>query len=153
MDALDIRYGMKIATEHDNYNSRIHVKKIRYLPIIVFCLFAAMVSSGGDAAAEARLVMFEEDGCAWCEAWHDRIGPIYPKTGEGKAAPLRRVSTIEDRPADLKSIKGIFYTPTFVLVEDGREIGRIVGYPGEDFFWVQLSDLVAKLRTPVAAVR
>ena len=29
----------------------------------------------------------------------------------------------------------VLYTPTFILVEGGQEIGRIEGYPGEDFFW------------------
>ena len=28
-------------------------------------------------------------------------------------------------------------TPTFVLVDRGREVGRIVGYPGSDFFYPQ----------------
>jgi hypothetical protein len=37
------------------------------------------------------------------------------------------------------------YTPTFVLVDRGREIGRIVGYPGEDFFWELLAGLIKKL--------
>ncbi len=27
------------------------------------------------------------------------------------------------------------FTPTFVLVENGVELARIEGYPGEDFFW------------------
>ncbi len=39
----------------------------------------------------------------------------------------------------------ILYTPTFVLVAGGREIGRIEGYAGEHFFWGQLERLVARL--------
>jgi hypothetical protein len=39
------------------------------------------------------------------------------------------------------------FTPTFVLVDEGREIGRIEGYPGEDFFWGLLERL---LQTPPA---
>jgi hypothetical protein len=34
------------------------------------------------------------------------------------------------------------FTPTFVLVADGREVGRITGYPGEDFFWGLLQRLI-----------
>ncbi len=26
-------------------------------------------------------------------------------------------------------------SPTFVLAEHGREIGRVTSYPGPDFFW------------------
>jgi hypothetical protein len=36
------------------------------------------------------------------------------------------------------------FTPTFVLVEDGTEAGRIEGYPGEDFFWPLLAKLIAQ---------
>ncbi len=97
------------------------------------------------AVRAAELVMFESEYCEWCERWHEEIGPIYPKTWEGRVAPLRRVDVDEEWPEDLKSIRGIRYTPTFVLMEDGREVGRLVGYPGEDFFWPLLDDLLAKL--------
>jgi hypothetical protein len=36
-------------------------------------------------------------------------------------------------------------SPTFVLIDDGREVGRITGYPGADFFWGMLAELIAKL--------
>jgi hypothetical protein len=29
----------------------------------------------------------------------------------------------------------VVFMPTFVLVENGKELARIEGYPGEDFFW------------------
>ena len=43
------------------------------------------------------------------------------------------------------STRGVIYTPTFVLIDDGREIARLIGYPGEDFFWPILADHLAKL--------
>jgi hypothetical protein len=39
-------------------------------------------------------------------------------------------------------------TPQFVLVANGREIGRIRGYPGEDHFWGLLGVLIKKLDSP-----
>jgi hypothetical protein len=37
-------------------------------------------------------------------------------------------------------------SPTFVLTDDeGREVGRIVGYPGPDFFWGLFSDMISRL--------
>ena len=36
-------------------------------------------------------------------------------------------------------------TPTFVLADGGAEIGRIVGYPGADFFYPMLSEILEKL--------
>ncbi len=97
------------------------------------------------AQAEIELVMFEEQGCSWCRAWHDEIGAIYPKTAESDIAPLRRVDLHDARPDDLRHIKAIHYTPTFVLVDNGREVARLIGYPGEDFFWPLLSQMLEKL--------
>lgn len=96
-------------------------------------------------ARAAELVMFERAGCAWCEAFDREIAPIYGKTEEGLRAPLRRVDTARPVPPDLAFIETERLTPLFVLVDRGREIGRIRGYPGEDFFWGLLGALVKKL--------
>lgn len=89
----------------------------------------------------ADLVMVEQAGCHYCEQWHAEIGPIYPKTEEGKQAPLRLVN-IRDLPSDVAFVSKPVFTPTFVLVEDGQELGRIEGYPGDDFFWFLLGKLL-----------
>ena len=33
------------------------------------------------------------------------------------------------------------------FVEEGEEVGRIRGYPGDEFFWYLLAELIAKLDT------
>lgn len=109
-------------------------------------LLAAVLAPVPVRAAE--LVMFEAGGCAWCRTWNAVIGPVYPRTEEGRIAPLRRVDKDGPRPDDLRQIEGIAFTPTFVLIEDGREVGRITGYPGEDFFWGLLGQIVARLKSP-----
>lgn len=96
-------------------------------------------------AATAELVMVEEEGCPWCRRWNEEIGGIYAKTEEGQAAPLRRIDIEKPVPPDLTLDMPASYTPTFILVEDGREIGRIEGYPGEDFFWPMLGALLERL--------
>ena len=48
-------------------------------------------------------------------------------------------------PPDLAFIEVERLTPLFVLVDRGREIGRIRGYPGEDHFWGLLGVLMKKL--------
>ncbi len=96
-------------------------------------------------ANAAQLIMFEQAGCEWCEVWDEEIAEIYPKTPEGKRAPIRRVDLHAERPADLTGIKAVRFTPTFVLVDQGREVGRIQGYPGEDFFWGLLGELIERL--------
>ena len=95
--------------------------------------------------------MYRRDGCPWCAKWDREIGPIYPKTEFSRRAPLRTVNLDHDK--DLPVVHGpIIYTPTFVLVEGGKEIGRIEGYPGDEFFWVRLTSLLDKLPAKGAAL-
>jgi hypothetical protein len=89
--------------------------------------------------------MFEQAGCSWCRKFDREIAPVYAKTPEGARAPLRRVSFSQPLPADLAFLKVERLTPVFVLVDEGREIGRIRGYPGEDHFWGLLGVLLARL--------
>ncbi len=96
-------------------------------------------------AAAAELVMFEARGCPYCAAWNREVAPAYARAPEAVRAPLRRVDLHGARPPDLAGISGVRFTPTFVLVEDGREIGRIEGYAGEDFFWGLLTPMMERL--------
>ena len=89
----------------------------------------------------AELVMVEEHGCTWCARWNAEIGPIYPKTEEGRAVPLRRIDKTIRKPEGFSYARPVVFTPTFVLIEDGAEIDRIEGYPGEELFWWRLSKL------------
>lgn len=97
------------------------------------------------SARAAELIMFEQAGCAWCQVFDREIAPVYPKTTEGTVAPLRRVRIDGPLPSDLAFIRVERLTPLFVLVDKGREIGRIRGYPGEDHFWGLLGVLIKKL--------
>ncbi|MBV8792563.1 MAG: hypothetical protein JO205_05675 [Pseudolabrys sp.] len=96
-------------------------------------------------ASAAELVMFEQAGCEWCARFDQEIAPIYPKTAEGQRAPLRRVNMDEPFPPDLAFIQVERLTPLFVMIDNGREIGRIRGYPGDDSFWGLLGVLIRKL--------
>ncbi len=99
----------------------------------------------------AELMMFEEPGCVWCQRWHAEIGPGYPSSEEGLIAPLARRDIRDGRPTGVQLERAVTSTPTFVLVEDGAEKGRITGYPGADFFYPLLGDLLKRL-TPLAPV-
>ncbi len=98
-------------------------------------------------AQAAELIMFETDHCPWCAAWEAEVGVIYGKTDAGEQAPLRRVDMEATRPADLVHIEDIVYSPTFVLLAEGKEVGRILGYPGEDHFWGLLEAMLRKRET------
>lgn len=95
--------------------------------------------------AEIRLIMFDSPGCFYCAKWRAEIGPIYPKTAEGKAAPLTEIHIGAAVPSEIKLDRRPVYTPTFVLLRDGVEASRIEGYPGEDFFWGLLEKMLSEL--------
>ncbi|MEO1292850.1 MAG: transcriptional regulator [Pseudomonadota bacterium] len=107
-------------------------------------LILALILSALPARA-AELVMVEEKWCDWCQRWEEEIGVVYAKTTEGKTAPLRRVDIHGDEIETLALKSRAHYTPTFVLMDDDVEIGRIEGYPGEDFFWGMLGQLLDRL--------
>ncbi len=122
--------------------------------LLALCL-AALVPSRA-VAGTAELVMFEDAGCSWCRRFLQEIGPIYSRTEEGQRAPLRRLDISEAPRSGLRLAQRVSVTPTFVLVEGGTEVGRITGYPGQDFFWGLLGELMGRLPSmapPVRALR
>ena len=96
------------------------------------------------ARAEPNLVLVEQPGCVYCQRWDAEIGPAYPKTAEGKFAPIIRADLREGPPDGITYARRVLFTPTFVLVENGEEKARIEGYPGEDFFWPLLTRLLTE---------
>ena len=58
-----------------------------------------------------------------------------------KRQPLRRAQ-INDLPENVEFASRPVFTPTFVLIDDGRELGRIEGYAGDEFFWFLLGQLL-----------
>lgn len=92
-------------------------------------------------AASLELLMYRRAGCPYCLAFDREIGPIYAKTDIGKRVALRHVD-VERDAAPVALVSPVRFTPTFVLVENGRELARIEGYPGEFFFWGLLEKLL-----------
>lgn len=119
-------------------------KSLRPL-FLSLALGLAAAGLAAPAATAAELIMLERPGCGWCLRWNQEIAPAYPKTAEGRQAPLRRVDVTEPWPADLAGVATDRYTPTFIVVENGSEIARLRGYPGEDFFWPLLAEMLARL--------
>ena len=110
-----------------------------------FAAVAAALCITSTVAGAAELIMFEQTGCAWCDTFDREIAPIYPKTAEARRAPLRRVNIDQPLPQDLEFIAVERLAPLFVLIDKGREIGRIRGYPGADNFWGLLGALIKTL--------
>jgi len=111
-------------------------------------LISAMPFLSGNLMA-AELIMVEQQGCYYCLEWKDQLGHIYPKTPEGKFAPLKTIDITEvDKIKGLQS--DVIFTPTFVLMENDKELGRLEGYSSEDFFW-ELLEVILKEETEYTA--
>ena len=111
-------------------------------------LLSALLWMPLPAMAETILLMAEEHGCYWCAKWNEEIAHIYPKTAEGRTAPLARYDLHSETP-DVMLQKRVHFTPTFLLIQDGVEVGRIEGYPGEDFFWGLLTMMFQRANIPL----
>jgi hypothetical protein len=120
-------------------------------PLLAAWLLLCALIAAAPTARAAELVMVRRDGCPWCAQWDREIGPIYPKTDVARRAPLRMANLDHGDSLGFRARSPVRYTPTFVLVENGAEIGRIEGYPGDAFFWGLLERLIGQLPPPAAA--
>ena len=113
---------------------------------LFFLLAISFDSAGPVKAADSRghLVMITSSHCPWCEAFEKDVGKGYNLTEEALIYPLRRHDFYKAMPDDLAYLTPATMTPTFIVVRDGLEVGRIIGYPGAELFWWRLSEFTAQ---------
>lgn len=111
--------------------------------LAVLSVFSGAVAANPDSGATRQggleLIMVEAVGCRFCLRWDAEVGRVYDVSAEGRFAPLRRVKR---ESGVLSNLRPVVYTPTFILVRSGEELGRITGYPGESFFWEELGEML-----------
>src|SRR5688500_16240905 len=91
-------------------------------------LLALILTRPADAA---ELVMLDDRACVYCRQFHREVGRDYSNTGAGETAPLRKVNRWRKWPEDLGAVAPAYFTPVFILVDEGREVGRFAGYTTE----------------------
>ncbi|WP_456389953.1 hypothetical protein [Profundibacter sp.] len=116
----------------------------RFMRIVTTGLLGLFLSTA-QMNAEVRLMMVEELGCPWCDRWKAEIGPIYPKTAEGRIAPLFKVMIRDPLSDGITLNSPPVYTPTFILLNNNQEVGRIEGYQSDAFFWWFVETMIKKL--------
>lgn len=105
---------------------------------IVTIIFAVMMMLTGvdqSWSGGGELVMFDSKACTVCRKFEAEIGDKYMNRESSNIFPLRRIN-IHDGDVDIKLEQPVTMTPTFVFVEDGKEIARFVGYPGRKHFYM-----------------
>jgi thioredoxin-related protein len=81
-----------------------------------------------------ELIVIEARGCPMCRLFRDEIAPVYRATARAKRAPMRFVNVSFTDPATLNLVAPVEIVPTVVLMRDGAEIDRLVGYTGPEIF-------------------
>ena len=113
--------------------------------LIKATLVAVSMLCAAAGAQAAELVMVDMKACSYCAKFRHDVAPTYDSTAAGQMAPLRKVSPLKKWPADLAGVRPAPYTPVFILVDNGREIGRFAGYTNAQAFWAKLNPLLASL--------
>jgi thioredoxin-related protein len=98
---------------------------------LALSLFAAAAS----AQERIELLFVDRAGCPWCARFEREAMKAYELSDLGKLAPLRRASLDDGQPRDAALDEPVRFTPTFVLLKDGRETARIVGYSDNALFF------------------
>lgn len=102
---------------------------------------ATLAGKQADAITATQLLMVDDLGCPYCARWDAEVGGGYGNSAEGRFAPMIRIRRGDSR---LERFKAITYTPTFIVLHNGDEVGRITGYPGAHFFWPMLEEILRK---------
>lgn len=103
-----------------------------------------IVFSSLSVASAAQLVYVEWKDCGYCKVFNRQMAWAYASSSVGKKIPLRRVDILRRWPADLKRVNRPSYTPVFILVESGREVGRFDGYTNPQGFTSNLQRLLQR---------
>jgi thioredoxin-related protein len=104
----------------------------------------ASASQASDAKSQFELLFVEKSGCPWCLRFEREVLPIYGKTPASEQAPLARASLDEGQPRDVSLNLPVRFTPTFVLLRDRKEVGRITGYMNDATFWGLLEKMLTE---------
>ena len=101
-------------------------------------LYAALDPEARDGSP--MLIYVYSPECGACRQFDGEVGAIYPKTNESLALPMERV-LIDDWQAKRHQLvecasAAVIGTPTFLQIQNCRELDRITGYSDEELFWL-----------------
>jgi thioredoxin-related protein len=96
-------------------------------------------------APTSELLVFEHSDCTYCRIFREEVLPYYRQSIAGNAPPLRFIDLTSAASGEF-ALKGrIEAVPTAVLMKNGQEVGRIVGYWGREAFFRLLSRMLARM--------
>ncbi|MGA1186488.1 MAG: thioredoxin family protein [Candidatus Puniceispirillaceae bacterium] len=111
----------------------------RRFSLLAFTIAVLLASMPQLAFAATRLIMVTSDHCPFCRAWERDVGKVYDKSPYAPDLPLTRVQMGATMPDGIVLDTPVVGTPTFVILRDGAEIDRQLGYENAEMFWWWLS--------------
>ncbi|MFA5901976.1 MAG: thioredoxin fold domain-containing protein [Hyphomicrobium sp.] len=96
------------------------------------------------AASGIELIAFEVPGCIYCNVFRRDVLPGYASSPTGRAAPIRFLDLNDEASNRLRLNEPVRIVPTIVVMRDGAEVGRIVGYLGAENFYRVLDGLLPR---------
>ena len=128
--------------------------------LFVFSIAASMIIAGAAAVAllpvnaaqnpateriskkTAELLVFEAKRCAYCFIFRRDVVPSYLQSPRARDVPMRFINVHKADMTQLRLNAPVTIVPTVVLMEHGREVGRISGYMGPEPFFHMVSHLI-----------
>ncbi len=118
-------------------------------PILAALLLLLALPAQQARAEGFRLLMIESPSCVYCRIFNRDVAPVYAVAPEGRMAPLIHADLAGPWPEGVTLASRPAVTPTFILIgPDGVERERLMGYPGEDFFWGYLARMFERAGVP-----
>ena len=118
-------------------------------PLMLMLMSQSSGRAGLDAAPAGvptlEVLVFEHADCVYCRVFRRDVLPQYHQAVRANAAPLRFVDIEKDDTASLGLNSHIDTLPTAVVMRNGREVDRIVGYWGPAGFFRLLSHILGKM--------
>lgn len=110
---------------------------------------AAAVKAGIDPDAPApkagtfQLVVMEAPGCTYCGIFRRDVLPSYEASERAKELPVRFLDVNDQASSGLDLQTPVDIVPTFIVVKDKKEVGRIPGYVGRENFYHAINHLMS----------
>jgi thioredoxin-related protein len=122
---------------------------VRVVVALSLCALAAapvraVVDLETSALPDSRLeiLVVEIDNCIYCGLFRRDVAPTYKVSGRAKTIPMRFIDINAPDVDRLALTAPIDSVPTVLVVENGRELGRIAGYVGPENFFHSLNRLL-----------
>jgi thioredoxin-related protein len=104
----------------------------------------AALDATAQTSGSVELLVFEHADCTYCRVFRRDVLPKYKNSAPAASVPLRFVDIEKSDTSALGLKSRIHVVPTAVLMKEGNEVDRIVGYWGPDNFFKLLAQMLIK---------